>query len=218
MLDLNYVRENLDRVRAALEARGMPATALDDFAQADAERRQVIAESDALNAERNAASRAIGALMKQDRREEADALRKQAGELKDRIGELEQNREQAEARIRELLSTLPNIPHESVPVGKDESANIEIRRWGTKPEFDFAPKDHVDLGTSLGILDLERAVKIAGARFAILNGAGARKPCRRSSSTRRRCSAPDNCRSLKRTYSSSKMNAVSILFRPRKCR
>jgi len=174
MLDLNYVRENLDRVRAALAARGMPATALDDFAQADAERRQVIAESDALNAERNAASRAIGALMKQDRREEADALRKQAGELKDRIGELEQNREQAEARIRELLSTLPNIPHESVPVGKDESANIEIRRWGTKPEFDFAPKDHVDLGTSLGILDLERAVKIAGARFAILNGAGAR--------------------------------------------
>ena len=174
MLDLNYVRENLDRVRAALAARGMPATALDDFAQADAERRQVIAESDALNAERNAASRAIGALMKQDRREEADARRKQAGELKDRIGELEQNREQAEARIRELLSTLPNIPHESVPVGKDESANIEIRRWGTRPEFDFAPKDHVDLGTSLGILDLERAVKIAGARFAILNGAGAR--------------------------------------------
>ena len=81
MLDLNYVRENLDRVRAALAARGMPATALDDFAQADAERRQVIAESDALNAERNAASRAIGALMKQDRREEADAratLRREA--------------------------------------------------------------------------------------------------------------------------------------------
>ena len=76
--------------------------------------------------------------------------------------------------MRELLSTLPNIPHESVPVGKDESANEEIRRWGTKPEFDFEPKDHVDLGTALGILDLERATKIAGARFAILNGAGAR--------------------------------------------
>ena len=76
--------------------------------------------------------------------------------------------------MRDLLSTLPNIPHESVPVGKDESANVEIRRWGTKPEFDFEPKDHVDLGTALGILDLERATKIAGARFAILNGAGAR--------------------------------------------
>jgi len=174
MLDLNYVRENLDGVRAALAARGMPATALDDFAQADAERRRVIAESDALNAERNTASRVIGGLMKEGRREEAEAQRKQVGDLKDRIAELDQKREQAEARLRELLLTLPNIPHESVPVGKDESANVEIRRWGTKPEFDFEPKDHVDLGTSLGILDLERAVKVAGARFAILNGAGAR--------------------------------------------
>jgi len=174
MLDLNYVRDHLDRVRAALAARGMPATAMDDFAEADAERRRVIAESDALNAERNNASRVIGALMKEGRREEAEAQRKQVGDLKDRIAELDQKREQAEARMRELLSTLPNIPHESVPVGKDESDNVEIRRWGTKPEFDFEPKDHVDLGTSLGILDLERAVKIAGARFAILNGAGAR--------------------------------------------
>ena len=174
MLDLNYVRENLDGVRAALAARGMPATALDDFAQADAERRRVIAESDALNAERNTASRVIGGLMKEGRREEAEVQRKQVGDLKDQIAELDQKREQAEARLRELLLTLPNIPHESVPVGKDESANVEIRRWGTKPEFDFEPKDHVDLGTSLGILDLERAVKVAGARFAILNGAGAR--------------------------------------------
>jgi seryl-tRNA synthetase len=76
--------------------------------------------------------------------------------------------------MRELLSTLPNIPHESVPAGQDESANVEVRRWGTKPEFDFEPRDHVDLGTALGILDLERATKIAGARFAILIGAGAR--------------------------------------------
>src|SRR2546429_1582018 len=152
----------------------MPHAALDDFAQADAQRRQVIAESDQLNAERNSASREIGALMKEGKRDEAAARRKAANELKDRIGELDQKREQAEARIRELLSSLPNIPHESVPVGKDESANVEIRRWGMTPEFGFAPKDHVDLGTSLGILDLERATKVAGARFAILNGAGAR--------------------------------------------
>src|SRR5262245_64959947 len=76
--------------------------------------------------------------------------------------------------MKEILSLLPYIPHEGVPVGKDESANTEIRRWGTAPAFDFEPKDHVDLGTALGILDLERATKIAGARFAILNGAGAR--------------------------------------------
>src|SRR6267143_5370677 len=174
MLDLNYVRENLESVRAALEKRSLPATALNDFTRADAERRQVIAESDQLNAERNTASREIGALMKDGRRAEADARRKAVNELKDRIAELDQKREQAEARIHELLSTLPNIPHESVPVGKDESANVEVRRWGTKPDFDFEPKDHVDLGTALGILDLDRAAKIAAARFAILNGEGAR--------------------------------------------
>ena len=174
MLDLNYVRESLDAVRAALEKRGMVTTALDDFAAADADRRRVIAESDQLNAERNAASREIGALMKDGKREEADARRKQVNELKERMAGLDASRDDAEKHMRELLSTLPNIPHESVPVGKDESANAEIRRWGTKPEFDFEPKDHVDLGTALGILDLERATKIAGARFAILNGAGAR--------------------------------------------
>ena len=174
MLDLNYVRENLESVRAALEKRSMPVTSLDDFTKADAERRRLIGESDQLNAERNAASREIGALMKDGQREAADARRKAVNELKDRIAELGQKREQAEARIHELISTLPNIPHESVPAGKDESANVEVRRWGTKPEFDFTPKDHVDLGTALGILDLERATKISGARFAILNGAGAR--------------------------------------------
>jgi len=174
MLDLNYVRENLDAVRAALAMREMASAALDDFAAADAERRRVISESDQLNAERNTASREIGAMMKDGKRDEADARRKQVNELKERIAKLDDARDQAEARMRDMLSTLPNIPHESVPVGKDESANVEIRRWGTKPEFDFEPKDHVDLGTALGILDLERATKIAGARFAILNGAGAR--------------------------------------------
>lgn len=174
MLDLNYVRENLEAVRAALEKRNMSPDALDDFARADEERRRVIAESDRLNAERNAASREIGALMKEGKRDEADARRKAVGELKERMSELDQRRDTAEGRMRELLSTLPNIPHESVPAGSDESANVEVRRWGTKPEFDFEPKDHVDLATALGILDLERATKITGARFAILNGAGAR--------------------------------------------
>lgn len=174
MLDLNFVRENLEQVKAALEKRGMPAAVLEDFSQADAERRRVIAESDELNARRNTASREIGALMKEGRKEEGDARRKEVGELKDSIGELDELREQSETRMRELLSTLPNMPHDSVPVGKDESANVEVRRWGTQPQFDFEPKDHVDLGAALGILDLERASKIAAARFAILNGAGAR--------------------------------------------
>jgi len=174
MLDLNYVREHLDEVRAKLQNRGVPPSALDDFAEAEAERRRVIAESDQLNAERNIASREIGALLKEGKRDEAEGRRKQVGELKDRIGELDQTRDAAEARIRDLLSSLPNIPHDSVPVGKNETENVEVRRWGNKPEFAFTPKDHVDLGNSLGILDLERAAKISGARFGILNGAGAR--------------------------------------------
>ncbi|HYO99711.1 MAG TPA: serine--tRNA ligase [Pyrinomonadaceae bacterium] len=173
MLDLNFVRDHIDRVRSALEARNAPTVALEDFARMDAERRRVIAQSDELNAGRNAASRAIGALMKEGRKEEAETQRHEVGQLKERIAELDRQRDEAEANMRTLLSTLPNLPHESVPVGADESANTEVRRWGAPPAFDFEPKDHVDLGASLGILDLERATKIAGARFSILRGAGA---------------------------------------------
>ncbi|MDQ1638596.1 MAG: seryl-tRNA synthetase [Pyrinomonadaceae bacterium] len=174
MLDLNYVRENLEQVRTALATRGAVPESLDDFAAADAERRRIIAESDQLNAERNSASREIGALMKDGKREEAETRRKEVNELKERIAALDSAREQAETRMHELLSTLPNVPHASVPVGADEAANVEVRRWGAKPEFDFEPKDHVDLGSALGILDLDRAAKIAASRFAILNGDGAR--------------------------------------------
>jgi seryl-tRNA synthetase len=174
MLDLNYVRENIDKVREALEKRRADTKALDDFARADEERRRVIAESDQLNAKRNASSREIGNLMKEGKTDEANARRAEVGTLKERIAELDELRKKSEEYMQELLSTLPNVPHESVPVGKDESDNVEVRRWGAPPQFSFAPKDHVDLAVPLGILDLERATKIASARFAILNGAGAR--------------------------------------------
>ena len=174
MLDLNYVRANLDHVREVLEARGFPAAALERFEALDAERRARIAESDLLNGERNAASREIGALMKEGRKEESESRRRAVGEMKERIAELDRARDEAERGMQELLATVPNVPHESVPVGRDESANREERQWGEAPRFDFEPQDHVDLGTRLGILDLERAAKIAAARFAILRGAGAR--------------------------------------------
>ena len=174
MLDLNYVRENLEKVREALQARHADTTPLDDFAKADAERRRVIAESDQLNAQRNASSREIGGLMKEGKKEQAETRRAEVGQLKERIAELDQLRTESEARMHELLSSLPNIPHDSVPHGDSEADNVEIRRWGAPPKFNFEPKDHVDLGTALGILDLERAAKISAARFAILNGAGAR--------------------------------------------
>lgn len=174
MLDLNYVRDNFERVRTALKERGFPTAVLDDFGLADAERRRLIGESDQLNAQRNSASREIGILIKEGKKDEANSRRQEVNELKQRMAELEAARDEAEARMRELLTTVPNVPHESVPVGKGEAENVEIRRWGTPPDFGFPTKDHVDLGAGLGILDLERAAKISGARFAILNGAGAR--------------------------------------------
>src|SRR5215204_601668 len=174
MLDLNYVRGNLERVRAALDARGFPATTLDEFVALDDRRRRAISQSDAFNAELNRTSKEIGALMKEGRGEEASVRRSQVASLKEQIADASRQREDAERRMQELLATVPNVPHESVPVGRDESANQEVRQWGAAPQFDFEPQDHVDIGTRLGILDLERAAKIASARFAILRGAGAR--------------------------------------------
>jgi seryl-tRNA synthetase len=174
MLDLNFVRENLEKVREALNNRHFPAESLDKFVELDAERRRVIGESDRLNAERNSASREIGALMQAGKRDEAEAKKAEVSGLKEKQSELERQRDEAEHAMRALLAGLPNLPATGVPVGADESANVEVRRWSEPREFDFEPKDHVDLGESLGILDLERATKIAGSRFAILNGAGAR--------------------------------------------
>lgn len=174
MLDLNYVRENLDLVRAKLVARNFPTLELNMFAHIDNERRRLIGELDQLNAQRNTASHEVGKLIKEGKGAEATGIRDEIVRLKEKITECREQKDQFEDRMRALLEGLPNIPHESVPVGEDESANVEVRRWGTKPDFDFEPKDHVDLGTALGILDLDRAAKIAAARFAILNGEGAR--------------------------------------------
>ena len=174
MLDLNFVRENLEAVRTALGNRNFPDDTLDKFVELDAERRIVIGESDQINSLRNAISKEIGALMQSGNRAEADEKKAEVATLKEKQAGLDSRRDAAESAMRDLLANLPNVPAGDVPVGKDESANVELRRWGTPREFDFEPKDHVDLGETLGILDLERATKIAGSRFAILNGAGAR--------------------------------------------
>ncbi len=174
MLDLNYVRENLEEVRKALENRNFPTTSLNDFVKLDETRRRVISESDQINQRRNSASKEIGALMQAGKRDEAEAKKAEVAGLKDTQSELETERKGLETAMDELLAGLPNVPKADVPVGADESANIEIRKWGEVREFDFEIEDHVDLGEALGILDLERATKIAGARFSILNGAGAK--------------------------------------------
>ncbi len=174
MLDLHYVRENLEAVKTALETRNFPTDLLDKFADLDIERRRVISESDSINQLRNAASKEIGGLMQSGNVTEAEAKKAEVAGLKDKQTNLDKQRDEAENAMKELLSHLPNLPDKSCPIGKDEAANVEIRRVGEIREFDFEPQDHVDLGEKLGILDFERATKIAGSRFAILNGAGAK--------------------------------------------
>ena len=153
MLDPNFVRENISSVSEAMRNRGATEALdlLEKFALADKGRRSAIAESDKLNAERNEFSHQIGALMKEGKSEQANALRSQVNTLKERIAGADKHRDQAETEMSELLESLPNIPHQSVPIGKDESANREEQRQNVppKPQFDFEPKDHVDLATDL---------------------------------------------------------------------
>lgn len=174
MLDLNFVRDNLETVRTALANRNFPADSLHKFVEMDAQRRRINGEADAVNQQRNTVSKEIGTLIQTGKADEAEAKKAEVTGLKDKQTELEKQRDEADAAMRDLLAGLPNIPSTDVPVGADESANKEIRRWGEPRKFDFEPKDHVDLGEALEILDLTRATKIAGSRFAILNGAGAR--------------------------------------------
>jgi seryl-tRNA synthetase len=174
MLDVNFVRGNFDLVRRKLEERGFPLDTLQRFSALDERRRELIHKRDDLNATRNRESEEIGKLMKSGRREEAESRRKAVREVGDQIAAAEADLAVVEASLNELLVGVPNLAHDSVPVGADESANQEVKRWGELPNFDFEPRDHVDLGGILHILDLERATKIAGARFSILTGEGAR--------------------------------------------
>src|SRR6202047_3613457 len=173
MLDLNFVRDNLALVEEKLRQRGMnPAEVLKDFRAIDAERRQAITAAETLQAQRNRASEEIAKLKKSG--EDASAQIQETKELREQIQESEKKAAEREARLREILTSLPNLPHASVPVGKSAEDNVEARRWGTPPQFDFKPKPHWELGEELGVLDLERAAKLSGARFAVYWALGAR--------------------------------------------
>lgn len=174
MHDINFVRANLDVVREKLAQRNFAVAALDRFSELDERRRTLIRDRDELKSTRNKESQEIGKLMKAGQREEAEKRGAAVRQLGERIPEIEKVLEATEADLNTLLATLPNLPHESIPVGSDESANQEVKRWGEPPRFSFEPRDHVDIGTALGFLDLERAAKITGARFSILTGMGAR--------------------------------------------
>ncbi len=171
MLDLGFVRANLELVRQKMRERGLPDI-LGDFEALDAERRKQLSEAEALKARRNKASDEIARLKKQ--KQDASAL---IAEMKQAGLEIQALDEQAKAsddKLREVLRNVPNIPHATVPLGRGAQDNQEVRRWGQPREFDFEPKAHWDLGPELGILDFERAAKIAGARFAVYFGVGAK--------------------------------------------
>jgi seryl-tRNA synthetase len=172
MLDLNFVRDNLPRVEEMLRQRGAdPVAVLGDFGDVDTARRKAITEAETMKARRNKASEDISKLKKSG--QDTTAAIAETKELREQIQTLEKTAADLDARLQDILSGIPNMPDASVPVGHSAEENVEIRRWGAPPQFDFAPKPHWDLGAELGILDLERAVKLTGARFAVYWDLGA---------------------------------------------
>ncbi|MGC9158325.1 MAG: serine--tRNA ligase [Terracidiphilus sp.] len=173
MLDLGFVRGNLELVEAKLRARGTdPASLLGDFRDLDQRRREAITTAERLKARRNELSQQVGALKKA--RQDASALVEETRALKEQLDELDSTAAMLDDRLRQLLSRIPNLTRDEVPLGASEADNRTMKEWGEKRDFDFDPKPHWELGESLGILDLERAAKLSGARFAVYMGAGAR--------------------------------------------
>jgi seryl-tRNA synthetase len=173
MIDLAFVRGNLALVEEKLRARGMdPAAALGNFAATDRERRDAITQLETLKAQRNKLTEEIAKLRKSGA--DASAQTEQTRVLKTEVESLETVAMTTDERLREIMQTLPNLPQDSVPVGKDEHGNRLEKVWGQQPKFDFTPKPHWELGEALGILDFNRAAKISGARFVVHFGQGAR--------------------------------------------
>lgn len=171
MLDAKFIRENLDFVAERLATRGETGN-LEHFRDLDEERRGLIQETDDMKALRNAESAEIGKLRKQGL--DAAARQESVRILGEKIRLSDERIKKVQLKLDEILLTLPNLPHESVPVGADESDNVVVREWGERPQFEFDPLPHWELGEMLGILDLPRAAKMAGARFSLLTGTGAR--------------------------------------------
>jgi seryl-tRNA synthetase len=171
VLDLRLLREQAEQIQRALADKG-GAELIPTILARDTERRRLIKEADDLKAQRNTVSEAIGRAKK--RGEDASAEQARMREVGDRIKALDAELKTIDAAIASLLEQVPNVPHPSVPRGKSDEENVEVRRWGTPATFDFPPKPHEQLGEALGLLDLERATKMAKSRFAVLWGAASR--------------------------------------------
>jgi len=171
MIDIQLLRTNLDAVAARLASRGY-AFPREAFLELEAERKEIQTRTQELQAARNAQAKRIG--QAKAKGEDAGALMAESGAINARLGELEKTLAQTQDRLRQFLDVIPNLPHESVPRGDSADDNVEQRRWSTPRAFDFAPKDHVDVGAGLGMLDFETAAKLAGARFAVMRAGVAR--------------------------------------------
>ena len=172
MLDIKLLRANFDEVKEKLTNRGEDLTDLDKFVGLDEKRRDLIAKVEVLKAERNEVSQKV-AEMKRNK-ENADDVIARMREVGDEIKTLDEQLHQVEEDLNYIMMRIPNIPHESVPVGDSEDDNVEVRTWGEKPEFGFEPKPHWEIGTDLNLLDFERAAKVTGSRFVFYRGLGAR--------------------------------------------
>jgi seryl-tRNA synthetase len=172
MIDIQLLRSDIDAVARRLSTRGY---ALDSaaFRSLEDARKRIQTTTEQLQAQRNALSKQVGQAKAKKDEAQAASLMAQAAEAGEKLKALEGENESVQARLREFVSLIPNIPHESVPLGSASEQNVEVRRWGTPRKFDFAPRDHVDVGAPLG-LDFETAAKLAGARFAVMKGGVAR--------------------------------------------
>ncbi|SDZ94995.1 seryl-tRNA synthetase [Thalassobacillus cyri] len=172
MLDMKYLRSNFEEVKSKLKNRGEDLSDLDKFGDLDSRRRELIAETEELKAKRNEVSKEISVLKRE--KKDAEPMIKEMREVGDRVKELDNELKEVEEQLETMLMSIPNIPHESVPVGEDEDDNIEARKWGEQLDFGFEAKPHWDLATELDILDFERASKTTGSRFVFYKGLGAR--------------------------------------------
>ncbi|OYQ65037.1 serine--tRNA ligase [Aerococcus sp. 1KP-2016] len=172
MIDIKLLRDNFDATAAKLQTRGVEVTQLEELVTLDTQRREVISETEALKAERNAVSDEIGLLRRN--KENADDKIARMKAVGEEILALDEKLAGLDEKVSYIIDRIPNLPHDSVPVGSDEDDNVEVRRWNQAREFDFEPKAHYEIGEDLGILDFERGAKVSGARFVYYRGLGAR--------------------------------------------
>lgn len=172
MLDLKYLRNNFEEVKRILQYRGEDLVALDTFEELDIKRRELIADTEKLKSKRNEVSAQVAVLKRE--KKDADSLIAEMRLVGDEIKGLDDELRDVESKLEVLLLSIPNIPHESVPIGESEDDNVPIRHWGEQTKFSFEPKPHWDIATDLDIVDFERAAKVTGSRFVFYKGVGAR--------------------------------------------